>query len=114
MKNAEIFLSDALKIMQLKDKSGKPFLFNLSFRSYNSQTKQGGKLYTYENVKYLPEANKNNISNKSEVAIFSELKSEKNPAHFKNRTRNIELSTGEIKKVRIDFIISINNKKVIY
>lgn len=114
MENTEIYLSEALKIMQLKDKSGQPFPFDLAYRTFNSQTKQGGKLKQYKNVKYLPEANPNASQSKSEAAIFAEDKSERNPSHFKNRTRNIQLETGEIQKIRIDFIISINNKKVIY
>ena len=114
MENIEIYLKDALKIMQLKDKSGKQFPFDFTYRTFNSQTKQGGKLKMFQNVKYLPEANPNALQSKSEAAIFSEDKSERNPSHFKNRTRNIELETGEVQKIRIDFIISINNKKVIY
>ena len=100
--------------MQLKDKNGKPFPFDLSFRTFNSQTKQGGKLKVYQSVKHLPESNPNASQNKSVESILSDDKISRNPAHFKNRTRNIELSNGEIKSLRIDFIISINNKKVIY
>lgn len=114
MEITEIYLSEALKIMQLRDKAEKPFPFDLTYRTFNAQTRLGGKLKEYKNVKYLPEANPNALPSKSEDAIFSEEKSEKNPYHFKNRTRNIELETGEIQKIRIDFIISINNKKVIY
>lgn len=114
MESTEIFLKDALKIMQLKDKEGKPFPFDLTYRTLNSQTKQGGKLKIYTGVKYLPEANPNALQSKSVEAIFAEVKSLRNPLHFENRTRNIELQNGDIKKVRIDFIISINNRKVIY
>jgi hypothetical protein len=108
-----IFLKEALKIFQLKDRDGKPFPFDITYRTFNSQTKQGGKLKVYKGVTYLPESNPN-IKSKSVDAIFSEEKYERNPSHFKNRTRNIQLSTGEIKKIRIDFIISINDLKVIY
>jgi hypothetical protein len=47
-------------------------------------------------------------------AVFAREKSSRNPNHFDNRTRNIELPSGEIKKIRIDFIIEINGNKVIY
>lgn len=114
MESTEIFLNDALKIMQLKDKEGKPFPFDLTYRTFNSQTKQGGKLKIYTAVKHLPDANPNALPSKSIEAIFAEVKSEKKPEHFDNRTRNIELQNGDIKKIRIDFIISINNRKVIY
>lgn len=114
MDSNEINLKEALKIMQLKDREGKPFPFDLTYRTFNSQTKKGGRLKVYEKVKHLPEANPNAQTSKAIEAIFAEEKSERNPSHFDNRTRNIELQNGEIKKVRIDFIISINNRKVIY
>jgi hypothetical protein len=114
MESTEIYLKDVLKIMQLKDKEGKPFPFDLTYRTFNSQTKRGGKLKVYEKVKHLPEANPNALPSKSIEAIFAKEKAEKKPVHFENRTRNIELQSGELKKIRIDFIISINNQKVIY
>lgn len=114
MESTQIYLKDALKIMQLKDKEGKPFPFDLTYRTLNSQTKQGGKLKIYNGAKYLPEANPNAPQSKSVAAIFAADKPERNPMHFENRTRNIELQNGDIKKIRIDFIISINNQKVIY
>lgn len=114
METAIISLTDALKIIQLKDREGKPFPFDLTYRTFNSQTKKGGKLKTALAAKYLPEANPNRIAGFSQEEIFSEVKTSKNPNHFSNRTRNIELADGKIRKVRIDFLISINNKKIIY
>lgn len=113
MESTVIHLKDALQIMQLRDREGKPFPFDLTYRTFNSQTHKGGKLKVYEKVKYLPEANPNALPSKSIEAIFAERKIERKPVHFENRTRNIELQSGEIKKVRIDFIISINSQKVI-
>lgn len=114
MESTEIYLKDALKIMQLKDREGKQFPFDVTYRTFNSQTRQGGKIKKYVGAKYLPEANPNAPTSKAIQAIFSVEKSEKKPSHFENRTRNIELQNGNIKKLRIDFIISINNRKVIY
>lgn len=114
MENEQIYLKDALKIMQLKDRDSKPFPFNMTYRTFNEQNKKGGKLKIYENVKYLPERNPNAPQSKSVEAIFAEDKAEKKPRHYENRTRNIELANGNIKSIRIDFIISINNQKVIY
>lgn len=106
MDNGFITLSKALEIFNLRDANGMFIPFDIEYRTFNEQTKQGGKLKTYHGVKYLPEA-------KSKEETPSEL-SLKTPNHYKNRTRNIELSNGEIKKIRIDFIISINNTNVIY
>lgn len=102
-------LSEALKIFNLRDEKNMFLPFDISYRTFNEQTKQGGKLKVYRDVKYLPKA-KSSTENE-EVHSYNISKS---PDHHKNRTRNIELSTGEIRKVRIDFIISINNKKVIF
>lgn len=108
-----IFLSDALKVFSLKDKEGKPFPFDLSLRTFNSQTKMGGKLKIYEGVKHLTEAKTSSLPSLNEM-VFVLDKPERKPSHFDNRTRNIELPNGEIKKIRIDFIISVNGKYVIY
>jgi hypothetical protein len=93
-------LNEALKVFSFRDEKKHFLPFDIEFRTFNDQTKKGGKLKSFKGVKYLPEA-KQELTNKA-------------PLHFENRTRNIELTTGEIRKVKIDFIISINNKKVIY
>ena len=103
MINGFITLPEALKIFNLRDAKGMFVPFDIEYRTLNEQTKQGGKLKSYYGVKYLPEAK-----------ATQEEKTGKTPNHYKNRTRNIELPNGEIKKLRIDFIISINNTKVIY
>lgn len=101
MEQNVISISEALKIMSLKDEKGMYKPFDISFRTFNEQTKQGGKLKTYKGAKYLPEA----LDTKKQIRSTN---------HFENRTRNIEVAPDELKKVRIDFIISINNLKVIY
>jgi hypothetical protein len=105
MDNGYLSLTEALKIFNLRDANGMFVPFDIEYRTFNEQTKQGGKLKKYFDVKYLPQAN-------NEEESF--IPGTKNPNHYKNRTRNIELPNGEIKKIRIDFIVSINNTKVIY
>lgn len=114
MNSRVIFLKEATKIISQKDREGKPFPFDLRYRTFNSQTKQGGKLKEYKGVKHLPDANPNAELSLHPDAIFARDTYSRNPNHFDNRTRNIELPTGEIKKIRIDFIIEINGNKVIY
>jgi hypothetical protein len=114
MESNFIFLSEALKIISLKDKDNKPFPFDISYRTFNSQTKMGGKLKVYEGVKHLPESNSENLPTLNPTIIFAAEKSDRKPSHFENRTRNIELPNGDIKKIRIDFLISVNGKSVIY
>jgi hypothetical protein len=103
MNNGFITLAEALKIFSTRDEQAMFVPFDIEFRTFNDQTKQGGKLRKYNQVKYLPQAKSDN-----------QVLSNKLPNHFKNRTRNIELQSGELKKLRIDFIIAINNAKVIY
>ncbi len=101
MDNGFISISEALKVFSLKDEKGMYKPFDIAFRTFNEQTKKGGKLKEYKGVVYLPEA--------------LDLKSQsKSTNHFENRTRNIEIALNEFRKVKIDFIISINNQKVIY
>lgn len=114
MNNRVIFLKEALKIISARDCNNKPLPFSLCYRTFNSQTKKGGKLVRLAGVKNLPDKNENSNPSLSFDAVFSLDKSSKNPNHFINRTRNIELPSGDIKTIRIDFITEINGSKVIY
>lgn len=109
MENGFIKLSDCLKLMAQKDNKGMFVPFDLEYRTFNEQTKKGGKLKKYLSVKYLPEAKQTTEQN-----IVEAEKQVKSPNHFQNRTRNIELANSSIKTIRIDFIVSINNTNVIY
>jgi hypothetical protein len=114
MASQVIFLKEALKIISLKDRDNKPFPFDLRYRNFNSQTKRGGKIIEYKGVKHLPSANPNSELSLHPEVVFAREKPSRNPNHFDNRTRNIELSSGEIKTIRIDFIIQINGNTMIY
>ncbi|MDM1502260.1 hypothetical protein HX071_08585 [Myroides marinus] len=116
MENKEdyIFLNDALKLMKERLVNGQFKPFNISFRTFNGQNSSGGKLRTFEGARLLP--NKN-TQKKEKITIDNVLKEEttkRPPNHWTNRTRNIELPDGSVRKIRIDFIITINDKKVIY
>lgn len=114
MEEQIISLPEVLKIIQLKDRNGAAFPFDIKYRTFNSQTKQGGNLKEYKGVKHIPNANPHKELETNAFNILETVKKKKKPNHFKNRTRNIELLNGTVRTVRIDFIISINNKKVIY
>lgn len=103
-----IFLSDVLKIMRQTEKE-KPVPFSIEWRSFNSQNKLGGRLNKAEKAIlcfYIPTLKKSSQKNQGE-------KNKKNPNHFENRTRNIELLTGNKVKIHIDLITKFNNKKVV-
>ena len=109
-----ISLKDALAIINKKDKQGNPYPFDITFRSLQRNSKTGGKLYEYKQAKKL--RSKKNIPSKTSLikTVQSGTTPKKNPNHFENRTRNLELQNGQKKKIHIRLIISINGKKVIY
>lgn len=111
-----IFLKDALEIMRTPDKDGRAIPFNISVRTFNRNTKKGGKLKTYENAKLL--MNEKGFDKDSIQALkrLPKIKPthRKNPQHFQNKTRNIKTPDGEKRKININFIIDFNGKKVIY
>jgi hypothetical protein len=115
--NGKIFLKDVLKEMRQKSQEGMAVKFDISVRSFNRNSKEGGKLYTYEKAKLvmqegnLTDVEKEIIGLKS---ISKTKKIQKNPLHHKNKTRNIKLETGETKKININYIIEFNGCKVIY
>jgi len=97
----KIFLKDALAEMRKLDESKKPMPFSITVRTYNKQNRFGGKLCTYHGATLMQQPrNKRNF--------------EKNPNHWENKTRNIKLHNGTIKKICILFIIAFNGKEVIY
>jgi len=103
----KIFLADALKEMK---KPGSRF--SLAVREYNRQTKTGGKLKRYSNVELVQaKAFDTDPVKKLQRAPVG---FRKDPKHWKNRTRNIRLADGRIKKINILLITEFNGKKVVY
>lgn len=95
-----MFLSEVLEKMKEAN-------FTLEIRTFNKYNKTGGKTKIYENAELLrPPKNKG-------LVRLSDLTPFKNPNHFENRTRNIKLEDGTMKKIHIVFIIRFNGIKVI-
>lgn len=108
-----ISLKEALKIIDLKNSQGEHIPFAISFRTLNRNSKTGGALRTYTSVTFPKQ--KGEPTEKQKIAALQRAaKQRKNPNHFKNRTRNLQKANGEIFKVNIRLIVSINNQKVIY
>ena len=97
----KIFLKDALAEMRKLDTEKKPIPFSLAVRTYNKQNRFGGKLLIYHNATLMQQP-----KGKKDF--------EKNPNHWNNKTRNIKLADGTIKKIIILFIVAFNGKEVIY
>jgi hypothetical protein len=111
-----ISLIEALKLIDLKDANGNALPFNISFRTLQRNSKTGGRLVQLDSAKLLTPATKRKSI--SEKLIIQNLQEEprfkKNPKHYENRTRNLVKANGEIVKVHIRLIVSINNHNVVY
>lgn len=109
-----ITLKEALSIIDRVDEHGRAIPFDIAFRSLNKNSSTGGKLYEYKQV-VKHRSTKKALTKQDLLAdVLRPAKAEKNPNHFLNRTRNLQLQNKEIKKIHIRLIISINSNKVIY
>ena len=109
-----ISLKNAVAIIDRVDASGNAIPFYLTFRTYQKFSKTGGKLLEYNQVKKL-RSKKTIPSNASLlVAVQTPVATKRNPNHYANRTRNLELQNGDKKKIHIRLIMSINGQKIYY
>jgi len=111
-----IDLKSALEIMDKTTKDGEPLPFNISFRTLNRYSNKGGKLNFYEGAKkaIMFVSSKSTTNTLRHEEILKDTPIKRNPKHWKNRTRNIVLSNGDIRKIHLRLIISINGKQVVY
>lgn len=114
MQNGVIKLKEALEIFNRRDQFGKPVPFDVKARTFSGISKSGGQLRTYQNATYLPSADPNKQKEITVENLFDPVTAAKDPQHFKNRTRNLQLEDGQCRKILIDFIISVNDQTVIY
>ncbi|MDO5509552.1 MAG: hypothetical protein Q4F57_02540 [Weeksellaceae bacterium] len=95
-----IYLSEALAEMRRMDAQKKPVPFNLKIREFNRQNKSAGRVKEYKGATLMRKGKKR--------------KTFTDPRHWENRTRNIKLPDGSIKKIHIIFIDSLNGKKIVF
>lgn len=101
--------------MDLKTPDGFAVPFDIEFRKYSAQSKTGGAYRVYNDARLLISKPTNKSLKKSALEkLFAPDKARKNPNHWENQTRNLELANGEIKKINIRFIVKFNGKNVIY
>lgn len=109
-----ISFNEAIAIIDRVDKNGNAVPFDIAFRTLNRQSKTGGKLLVWQKVK-KSKSKKRILTNKSLLLSAQTPTSVKrNPNHKKNRTRLLELQNGDLKKIHIRLIDSINGKKMHY
>lgn len=109
-----ISFAEAMAIIDKKDKLGNPYPFDISFRTLQRNSKTGGRLITYNQV--IKSTSKKFIENKNSLlaAVQSGAIVKRNPNHYRNRTRLLELQNGDKKKIHIRLIVSINGQKMYY
>ena len=111
-----ILMRDVLKIMRTPNEEGRAIPFDISWRTLNRNSKTGGAFRSAQNAKLVMK--EKGIDPNSVYALQHFKKKEKvnkkNPNHFSNKTRNIRLESGEIKKIHILHIIEFNGQKVTY
>ncbi|MFV9552081.1 hypothetical protein [Algibacter sp. PT7-4] len=112
--NNEISFSEALAIIDKTDKQGNAYPFDVSFRTLQRNSKSGGRLVEYKQVRKSRPKNytQTNASLLASVKSGSTIK--RDPNHSKNRTRLLELQNGDKKKIHIRLIDTINGKKMHY
>lgn len=114
MDDKVISLSEALQVMNRKDAEGEFFPFECEVRTFNRYGKTGGDLLKMRQVQLLPLSNGKQKTS-TDVRDLQRLPGmERNPNHFEHKTRNVKLPNGSIKKINLNFLISINGVKVIY
>jgi len=109
-----ISFKEAITIIDKVDKLGNAYPFDISFRTLNRNSKTGGRLIEYKQVKKY----RRQIKSITKASLTKQVQSgtdvKRKPNHQENRTRNLELQNGEIKKIHIRLIDTINGKKMHY
>ena len=114
MEDETIYINEVQEIMRTPNEEGRAVKFDITVRTLNKNSKTGGKLNTYENAKLVMKEKPLDPLAHLKFKPSEKKKVKKNPQHFPNKTRNIRLESGEIKKIHYNYIITFNGKKVIY
>lgn len=103
-----MFLREALEEMKKLDAWKNPVPFHIKVRGFSVQNKSGGTLYSYEGAVLLQPPKQKRAKR---LAMDTPMK---DANHYENRTRNLKLPSGDIKKINILFIEELNGRKVVY
>ena len=114
MNDKVISLSEALDVMNRKDTEGEFYPFDCTVRTFNRYSKTGGDLLKMRQVQLLPLSGREKKTS-TDVRDLQRLPGvERNPNHFEFKTRNVKLPSGSIKKINLNFLISVNGVNIIY
>lgn len=106
-----ITLKNALELME-KMEGFNQVPFDIEYCSFSKSRGTGGEIISLKGVTL----NKLKSDEKMSPAIQTKIavRSERQPAHFQNKTRNVTLPNAEIRKLHIRFILKINGLTVVY
>lgn len=117
LQDQNVFLKEVLNQISTLDKDGRAPVFSISFRTLNRNSKNGGRLITYDKAKLAIKEEFGDPTSFEALRTVSKPKTNirRNPQHFDNKTRNlVVLPSRKIRKVHINHIITFNGKKVVY
>lgn len=109
-----IFLRQVLEEMKKVDANGEAIPFDVEFRTFNRNNKMGGVLKKFEKAKLLIGKKMKGKPFIDAEHFYRPARERKNPNHYENTTRNIELVSGHIRKFNFRYITKFNNLEVIY
>lgn len=113
-----MYLNEVLREMRTPNDEGRAVKFSIAVRTLNKFSKTGGKMNRYESAKLVMQEKTDGPDSVYALQNFKPGEkreiNKKSPRHFENKTRNIRLDNGEVKKIHILHIMEFNGKKVIY
>lgn len=112
--NKRIFLRQVLEDIKKTDSQGNAVAFDIEFRTRNKNNNTGGVLKKYAGAKLLIGTKQKGKPFIDAEHFYRVERVRKNPNHFENATRNIELENGRILKLNFRYITKFNGQEVIY
>lgn len=111
-----VLLKDVLQQMEATDpNTGQYIAFDVTCCTYSRHRDEGGKMIEYKGARLSGDAVLQQARKTADKkAELLDIATNRNPFHRKNKTRNIVLPNGQIRKLRFRFITSFNNQKVVY
>lgn len=109
-----IFLRQVVDEMKKVDSNGEAVPFDIEFRTFNNNNRSGGALKKYTKAKLLIGKKLKGKPFIEADHFFRRARERRRPNHWEHRTRNVELPSGHIRKIKILYITKFNGVEVIY
>lgn len=112
--NETVFLRQVIKELEKVDSKGNSIFHEIEYRTFNTNNKSGGALKKVKARLLIKNKLKGKVFDPFENG-FRLSRDRKNPNHWLNVTRNLELEkSGLIRKVKIRYITKFNGVEVVY